>query len=69
MAKESNVKYVDTKFICACGNEFVSKSVKPEVKVEVCSACHPFYTGKHNQTTRKGKIEQFNSKYGYKVEE
>ena len=38
MAKETNVKYVDTKFICACGNEFTSKSTKPEIRVEVCSS-------------------------------
>ena len=39
-------KYVETKVTCGCGNSFVTRSTKPELKVDICNACHPFYTGK-----------------------
>ena len=53
---------------CACGNTFTCKSTKPEINVEVCSACHPFYTGMQNTTTRKGQVDKFNKKYGLNKE-
>jgi large subunit ribosomal protein L31 len=57
-------KNVDTKVTCACGNEFVVKSNKPELHVEVCNKCHPFFTGEQGSATRTGRVEKFNRKYG-----
>lgn len=51
---------------CACGNEFESGSVKNEVRVEVCSECHPFYTGRQKFATADGRVDRFNKKYGLK---
>ena len=54
---------------CACGNEFETGSVKEEIKVEVCSACHPFYTGKQGRASRAGRVDKFNKKYGFDKQE
>lgn len=51
---------------CACGNEFESGSVNKEVRVEICSACHPFYTGRQKFTAADGRVDRFNKKYGLK---
>ncbi len=48
---------------CACGNTFETGSVKDELKVEICSECHPFYTGRQRFAERGGRIERFNKKY------
>lgn len=57
-------KYNDVKVACACGNEFETRSTsKDDIKVEVCSACHPFYTGKQRVHGAKGRVEKFNKKY------
>ena len=58
--------YKDTKFICACGEEFVAKSTKDEYHIEICSKCHPFYSGKQSRTTHTGNIDKFNKKYNIK---
>ena len=51
---------------CACGATFKTMSTKDNIEVEVCSECHPFYTGEHKKNTaRRGKVEQFNKKYGF----
>jgi large subunit ribosomal protein L31 len=49
----------DAKFICACGHRFTAGSTKPEVHVEICSNCHPFYTGKQNLIDTAGTIDRF----------
>lgn len=70
MAKEGNVVYKDAKVICACGETFTTKSTKDEIHVEVCSKCHPFYTGKQSRASKAGNVEKFNAKYGFnKTEE
>lgn len=51
---------------CACGNTFESGSVKEELKVEVCSECHPFYTGNQKRVEKGGRIDKFKQKYGMK---
>ena len=48
---------------CACGNSFVTGSVKGELKVEVCSKCHPFFTGKNKILDKGGRVERFMKKY------
>ncbi len=56
-------KYMDTKVTCGCGNTFTTRSTKPELKVDICSACHPFYTGKLKYVDTAGRIEKFKSKF------
>lgn len=57
--------YKDTKVICACGEEFMTKSTKDVIRVEVCSKCHPHYTGKQVRSSHAGRVDQFNKKYGF----
>lgn len=55
--------YPEAKFSCACGNAFVTGSTKPVVKIEVCSKCHPFYTGEHRLRDTAGRVERFKKRY------
>ncbi|AIG28720.1 50S ribosomal protein L31 [Brevibacillus sp. 7WMA2] len=55
--------YKMVKVTCACGNEFESGSVKDVLRVEVCSACHPFYTGKQKFIDAGGRVDRFKRKY------
>lgn len=64
MAKEGNVVYKDATVTCACGETWTTKSTKEEITVEVCSKCHPFYTGKQTRASKAGAVEKFNAKYG-----
>jgi large subunit ribosomal protein L31 len=57
-------KYVETKVTCGCGNAFVTRSTQAELKVDICNACHPFYTGKLKYVDTAGRIEKFNKKFG-----
>ncbi len=58
-------KYEDTVIKCHCGNEIQTKSTsKEEIHIEICSACHPFYTGKQKLIDTAGRIERFRRKYG-----
>ena len=49
---------------CACGATFETKSTKGDMKVDICSKCHPFYTGQQKATQARGRIDKFNKKYG-----
>ena len=62
-------KYEMTTIKCACGNEIQTKSTVKNIEVEICSACHPFYTGKQKLVDTAGRIERFNKKYGVKSTE
>ena len=68
MKKNIHPNYVEATVTCACGNTFTTKSTNKDIVVEVCSACHPFYTGTQSTTTRKGQVEKFNKKYGFNEE-
>jgi large subunit ribosomal protein L31 len=57
-------EYVETKVTCSCGNSFVTRSIKPEMHVELCNQCHPFYTGKQKLVDTGGRVERFQKKYG-----
>ena len=59
-------KYQRTTVICACGNTFVTGSTKENIRVEICSKCHPFFTGKQKLVDTGGRVERFNKKYGKK---
>ena len=57
-------KYNQATVTCNCGNTFVTGSTKPEIHVELCSKCHPFYTGQQKTAAARGRIDKFNRKYG-----
>ncbi len=56
-------KYVETKVTCGCVSSCVTHSTRPELKVDICSACHPFYTGKLKYVDTAGRIERFQNKF------
>ena len=56
-------KYGESKVVCACGNTFMSGSIKNELHVDVCSKCHPFFTGQQRNLSARGRIEKFNKRY------
>jgi large subunit ribosomal protein L31 len=64
MKKDIHPKYLTTKAACACGNEFETGSTAENIRVEICSACHPFYTGKQKLVDSAGRVERFQRKYG-----
>jgi len=66
MKAEIHPKYKMTKITCACGNEFETRSTAKEIHVEICSNCHPFYTGKQKLVDTAGRVERFKRKYGLK---
>lgn len=57
-------EYKRAKVHCACGNTFETGSVKEELRVEICSECHPFFTGKQKLVDKGGRVERFKKKYG-----
>jgi large subunit ribosomal protein L31 len=66
MKPDIHPEYHAIKALCACGNEIELGSVNKEMKVEICSACHPFFTGKQKLIDTAGRIEKFKKKYaGY----
>jgi large subunit ribosomal protein L31 len=56
--------YGTCKVVCACGNSFTSRSTREEIRVEICSSCHPFFSGKEKLMDTAGRIEKFKKKYG-----
>jgi large subunit ribosomal protein L31 len=63
MKPEIHPKYVDATVTCACGSSFTTRSTKPAIRVDICSACHPFYTGRQNIVDTEGRVERFLSTY------
>ena len=55
--------YVECKVTCACGNSFITRTTKPEIKLDICSKCHPFFTGKQKLVDTAGRVDKFLSKY------
>ncbi len=55
--------YVDAKATCSCGNTFTLGSTKPEIKVELCSQCHPFFTGEQRVVDTAGRVERYRRRY------
>lgn len=64
MKKDIHPKYDETVFRCACGAEIKTRSIKPEYKLEICSNCHPFFTGRQKLVDSAGRVERFMKKYG-----
>jgi len=69
MKKDIHPEYFDdAKVVCACGNSFTTGSTKKEIKVDLCSACHPFYTGKQKLVDTAGRVEKFKTKMSAQAE-
>jgi len=66
MKKGIHPDYKETVFMCACGAEIHTRSTKPEYKLEICSSCHPFFTGKQKLVDSAGRVERFMKKYADK---
>ena len=63
MKKDIHPKYEETTVTCGCGETFTTRSTKSKIKVEICSKCHPFYTGKQKYVDSAGRIEKFKKRY------
>ena len=63
MKAEIHPDYVLTQVTCTCGNTFETRSTKPELHLEICSNCHPFYTGKQKLVDTGGRVERFQRRY------
>jgi len=59
-------KYVEATVTCSCGNTFTTGSTKPVLKVELCSKCHPFFTGERRVVDTAGRVERFKRRYNIK---
>ncbi|MDR2535492.1 MAG: 50S ribosomal protein L31 [Treponema sp.] len=66
MKEKIHPKYELTKITCACGNVIETHSTARDIKIEICSACHPFFTGKQKLVDTAGRIERFRRKYNIK---
>jgi large subunit ribosomal protein L31 len=64
MKAEGHPQYVDCTIVCACGEVINTRSTRPQLRVEICSKCHPFYTGKQKLVDTAGRVEKFQKKYG-----
>ena len=64
MKKDIHPKYELTKITCACGNVIETRSTMKDIQVEICSSCHPFYTGKQKLVDTAGRVERFKKRYG-----
>jgi large subunit ribosomal protein L31 len=64
MKKDIHPKYEAALIKCACGENIETRSTKPEIKVEICSKCHPFFTGKQKLVDSGGRVSKFNKKFG-----
>lgn len=63
MKTDIHPKYHVTEVSCVCGSSFLTRSTKPAIKVEICSSCHPFFTGKQKILDTAGRVEKFNKKF------
>ncbi len=64
MKKDIHPNYGPARVTCACGETFESGSTKKELRVEICSKCHPFFTGKQKLVDTSGRVDKFKKKYG-----
>ena len=66
MKEAIHPQYGEANVSCACGHTFVTRSTRSAIRLEICSACHPFFTGKVKLIDTAGRIEKFQKKYGKK---
>ncbi|MGI8553350.1 MAG: 50S ribosomal protein L31 [Dehalococcoidia bacterium] len=64
MKAKIHPQYQEARVACSCGNTFTTRSTKPNLQTEVCSACHPFFTGEHRIVDTAGRVERFKKRYG-----
>lgn len=68
MKDKIHPKYVETAVSCGCGETFKTRSTQERIKVEICSQCHPFYTGKQKFVDTAGRVEKFTKRFGWNAE-
>ena len=64
MKKDIHPDYMDCTVRCSCGNEFVTRSTKPELRIDICNVCHPFYTGTQKLIDTGGRVQRFADRFG-----
>ncbi|MBM4061206.1 MAG: 50S ribosomal protein L31 [Planctomycetes bacterium] len=64
MKADIHPKYVECRVHCACGNQFTTRSVKSEIRTDICSECHPFFTGAAKFVDSAGRVDKFLKRYG-----
>lgn len=69
MKQEIHPKYHTVEVRCACGNTFTTRSTKPELHLEICSSCHPFFTGRQKLIDTEGRVERFTKRFGAQTTE
>ncbi|MFW6457366.1 MAG: 50S ribosomal protein L31 [Planctomycetota bacterium] len=69
MKNEIHPDYMKCDVTCGCGEEFTTRATVPQIRVEVCSNCHPFYTGKQRFVDSAGRVEKFNKRWGKSIEQ
>ncbi len=67
MKEKIHPKYNETTITCLCGNVIHTRSTKPNIRVEICASCHPFFTGKQKLIDSAGRVEKFQKRYEKKV--
>ena len=67
MRNDIHPKYMEAQVHCACGNTFQTRATVDKINVEICSNCHPFYTGKQKFVDSEGRVERFQRKYAGKT--
>lgn len=65
MKAKIHPEYVECKVVCGCGSEFVTRSTKPKINLGICSACHPFFTGKQKFVDSAGRVEKFTKRFDW----
>ena len=68
MKADIHPNYMECKVTCACGNKFVTRSTRNEIRVDICSACHPFFTGSQKFVDTAGRVDKFRRRYAKKDE-
>lgn len=63
MKADIHPQYVPCRVVCNCGNDFVTRSTRATIRVEICAACHPFYTGTMKLVDTEGRVDKFKKKY------
>jgi large subunit ribosomal protein L31 len=64
MQADIHPKYVECAVTCACGNKFTTRSVKSEIRTDICSACHPYFTGAQKFVDTAGRVDKVRKRYG-----
>jgi len=67
--QQTHPDYVDCQVMCGCGERFTTRATAPQIRVEVCSKCHPFYTGRQKFVDSAGRVEKFMKRWGSALEQ